>query len=167
MGTDDGLILIRVIETLHVVKIGDVESSDVVSKSDGEVGELSIVADITVDGNTVLGLVPEIVEKFSNTLVTLGVLAMRVNDPNLTRANSTVHSVSQLTSINEQELHLRGQSSAFLVTGDEFDVLNTLALYRRLDCSFDREYLALTSGMVMVEMILRLERSQRRRVSAL
>jgi hypothetical protein len=89
MRSDDGLLLIGVIEALDVVEVGNVESSDVVAKSDGEVGELAVIGDVRVDGNRVLGLVTEIVEKLSDTLVALGVLAEGVDNPDLARTDST------------------------------------------------------------------------------
>ena len=110
VGTNDGLLLIGVIETLDVVEVRDVESSDVVTKSDGEVGKLAVVRDVGVDGDRLLSLGAEAVEKLSNTLVALGVLSEGVDDPDLTRANGS------------------SDGSSLLVTGDKFDVLNTLTV---------------------------------------
>jgi hypothetical protein len=60
VGANDGLGLIGIIKTLHVVEVRDVESGDVVAQRDGEVGELSVVRDVGVDGQRVLGLVAEV-----------------------------------------------------------------------------------------------------------
>lgn len=81
VGSNDGLSLLRVIKTLDVVQVRDVKGSDVVSESQGEVGELSVVRKVGVDGNGLLGLVSKVVQELSNTLVTLGVLAEGVDDP--------------------------------------------------------------------------------------
>lgn len=90
MRSNDGLLLIRIIKTLDVIEVRDVKSSDVVAERDGEVGELSVVGDVGVDGERVLGFVTEIVEEFGDTLVALGVFAEGVNDPDLAGANSSV-----------------------------------------------------------------------------
>lgn len=104
MGTNDGLILIGVIKTLDVVEVGNIEGSDVVAESDGEVSKLSIVADVAVDGDGFSGFDAEVVEKFSDALVSVGVLAMRVNNPDLARTNSTtIDSSSQLSVIRKGE----------------------------------------------------------------
>lgn len=86
--TDDGLILIRVIETDGVLEVRNVDSRDVVAKRQGEVSELSILGEIGVDSDRLLGLVAEVNEKLSDTLVALGVLAVRVDDPDFTSAHS-------------------------------------------------------------------------------
>lgn len=88
--SDDGLLLIRIIKTLDVVEVRDVESGDVVAERDGEVGELSVVGDVGVYGERVLGFVAEIPEEFGDTLVALGVFAEGVDDPDLAGANSSV-----------------------------------------------------------------------------
>lgn len=60
------------------------------------------------DGVTSLGT--KIIELFDHTLVTIGVLAQRIDDPELT------------------QVHGSGNSSRFGVAGDELDVLNTATL---------------------------------------
>ena len=50
VGTDDRLLLIRVIKTLDVVEVGNVESSDMVAESDGEISDLAVIGDIGIDG---------------------------------------------------------------------------------------------------------------------
>lgn len=89
MGSNDGLVLIGVIQALDVVEVGNVESSDVVAESKGEVGELSVVRDVRVDGEVLLGLVAKVVEELSDTLVAVLVLAEGVDDPGLAGADST------------------------------------------------------------------------------
>lgn len=89
MGSDDGLVLIGVIQALDVVEVGNVESSDVVAEGKGEVGELSVVRDIRVDGEVLLGLVAKVVEELGDTLVAVLVLAEGVDDPSLAGADST------------------------------------------------------------------------------
>lgn len=79
--SDNGLILLRVVEALDIVQVRNVQSSDVVSEGNCEIGELSIVGDVRVDGGRLLGFVPEVVEKFGNTLVAFGVLAEGIDDP--------------------------------------------------------------------------------------
>lgn len=90
MRANDGLLDAGVIETLDVVEIRDVESSDVVAEGKSEVGKLAVVGQVGVDGNRVLGLLSEIVEKLSDTLLTVGVATEGVDDPDLARVNSTV-----------------------------------------------------------------------------
>lgn len=46
VGASSGLVLIRVIQTLDVVQIADVKSSDVVGGGQGEVEETTVLADI-------------------------------------------------------------------------------------------------------------------------
>lgn len=89
MGSNDGLLLIRVIETLHVVEVRDVERSDVVAKRDREVGVLAVVGDVGVDGDGVLGLFAEVVEELSDTGLAIGTSSEGVDDPDLTGFNST------------------------------------------------------------------------------
>lgn len=107
VGTNGGLDHIRVVETLDVLKVGDVEGGDVVGGGQGEVGEATIGSEIGVDGNGVTGLLAEVVEKLNGTLLALGVLAEGVDDPDLSKVDGG------------------GDSSRLLVTGDELDVLDT------------------------------------------
>lgn len=90
MGSDDGLVLIGVIQTLDVVEVGNVESSNVVAEGEGEVGELSVIRDVRVDGEVVLGLVTKVVEELGDALVAVLVLAEGVDDPGLAGADGTV-----------------------------------------------------------------------------
>lgn len=89
MGSDDGLVLVGVIQALDVVKVGNVEGSDVVAEGEAEVGELSIVRDVGVDGQGVLGLVAKVVEELGDALVALLVLAKGVDDPGLAGTDGT------------------------------------------------------------------------------
>ena len=87
--SDDGLSLSRVVETLDVLEVGDIQSSDMVTKRDGEVCPLAIVSDIRIDGYGVLGLVSKVVKKLGNALFAVCVLSERIDDPDLTRVDST------------------------------------------------------------------------------
>jgi hypothetical protein len=87
--SNDGLNLVRVIQTLRGIEVGDVESSDVVSVGDGKVSPLAIIADIRVDGNGILCLVAEAVEELCNTWLAIGILALWVDDPDFSRDDST------------------------------------------------------------------------------
>ncbi len=89
MGSDNGLVLVRVVEALGVLEVGDVESSDVVTKGQGEVRPLAVIRDVGVDGDGLLGLVSQVVEQLGRTLLAVGVLAERVNYPDLARLDST------------------------------------------------------------------------------
>lgn len=110
MGSDNALVLVRVVETLDVVEVGDVERGDVVAKREREVGELAVVSDVRVDGQVVAGAWAEVEEELGDTLLALGVLAEGVDDPDLAGADGG------------------SDSSALLVARDEFDVLDTLAI---------------------------------------
>jgi len=46
VGTNAGLDLIRVVETLDVVEVADVEGGDVVGSGEGQVDELSVLGDV-------------------------------------------------------------------------------------------------------------------------
>lgn len=105
--SDDWLNFIWVVKTLDVAEVRNVEGSDVVSKSDGEVGELSVIRDVRVDSKSVLGLWTEGIEELCNTLLARRVLAERVDDPDFTCDNSG------------------SESSGFVVSWDELDVLDT------------------------------------------
>lgn len=59
MGTDDGLIFIRIVEADGMVQVGDVDCGDVVSKREGEVSEFTIVGDIGVYSDGILSLFTE------------------------------------------------------------------------------------------------------------
>lgn len=88
VGSNDGLSLLGVVKTLDVVQVGDVKSSDVVSEGQGEVSEFAIVRNIRVYGDGLLGLVSKVVQELSNTLITLGVLAEGVDDPDRSSLDS-------------------------------------------------------------------------------
>ena len=89
MRADDGLILIRIVQTLDIVEVGDIKGGDVAADGDGKVGPLAVVRNVRVDGGGLLGLVAELVQDLGNTLLAVLVLAVRVDDPDLTGANST------------------------------------------------------------------------------
>lgn len=110
VGSDDALVLIRVIETLDVVQVTDVERSNVVSDREREVSELAIVSDVGVDGEIVACAWAEIVEQLCDTLLTLSVLAERVDDPDLAGADGG------------------GERGGLGVAWDELYVLDTLAV---------------------------------------
>lgn len=111
--SDDGLILVRVVKAFDILKVGDVKGSNVVSESNGEVGELSIVGDVRINGRRFFGLVAEINEKLSSALVAVLVLAEGVNNPHLTWT------------------HGCPESSRLGMTGNELDILNTTSLVNR------------------------------------
>jgi hypothetical protein len=113
---DDRLILIRVIKTDWVVQVRNIDSSDVVAKCESEVSELAVIRNIGVDGKCILRLVAETDEKFCNTLAAIGVLAERVDDPDLARNDSS------------------GESGGLRVAWDELDVLDTATL---CDCELE------------------------------
>lgn len=89
VGTDDGLLLVGVVEALDVVEVGDVEGRDVVAEGDGEVGELAVVGDVGVDGDRVLGLVAEIVEELGRAGLAVGTGAEGVDDPDGSGSDGT------------------------------------------------------------------------------
>lgn len=107
VGTDGGLDGVGVIETLDVVKVGDVEGSDVVGGGQGEVGEAAVLGEIGVDGNGVTGLLSEVVEELNGTLLAVLVGAEGVDDPDLSKVDGG------------------GNGSRLLVSGDELDILDT------------------------------------------
>lgn len=63
-----------------------------------------------LDSNGVTGLGTEIIEFLDHTLVAIGVLSQRVNDPELT------------------QVHSSGDSGGFRVSGNELDILDTATL---------------------------------------
>lgn len=63
-----------------------------------------------LDSNSVTGLGTEIVEFLNHTLVAIGILSQRVNDPELT------------------QVHSSGDSGRFRVPGNELDILDTTTL---------------------------------------
>ncbi len=90
VGTNDGLLLVGVVEALDVVEVGDVESGDVVADSEGKIGKLSVVGNVRVDGDRLLSLGAEFVEELGDTLLAVGILAERVDDPDLAILDSTI-----------------------------------------------------------------------------
>jgi hypothetical protein len=61
MGSNDGLDFIGVSQQDRVAEIRDIKSSNVVGSGEGQVDELSIIGDISVDSNSVLVLGTEVV----------------------------------------------------------------------------------------------------------
>jgi hypothetical protein len=49
--TNNTLVLVRIIETLGVLQVRNIDCSDVVAQSEGEVRPLSILGDVGVDGD--------------------------------------------------------------------------------------------------------------------
>lgn len=90
MGTNDGLLLIGVVEALHIVQVGNIQRSDVVAESEGKVGVFAVVGNVRVDGDRLLGLGTELIEKLSHALLAVGVFAEGVDDPNLAILDSTI-----------------------------------------------------------------------------
>ena len=87
---DDGLLLLRVVEALHVAQVRNVKGRDVVAERDGEVGELAVVADVRVDGDGLLGLVAQVVEELCGALLAVGAFAEGVDDPDLAGCDGAV-----------------------------------------------------------------------------
>ena len=72
--------------------------------------ESPVFSNVGEDSDAVTGPVSEIVKELGGTLLPIGVFAERINDPNLAEADG------------------RGKCCSFRVPGDEFYVLNALAL---------------------------------------
>lgn len=66
--------------------------------------------DYLLDSNSITGLGAEIVEFLNHTLVAIGVLSQRVNDPELT------------------QVHSSGDSGGFRVSRNELDILDATTL---------------------------------------
>ena len=79
--SDDGLVLFRVVEALDVVKIRNIEGGHVISKRDGEVGELAVIRDVRIDGDRFLGFRAEVVKELCDALATVGPGTEGVDDP--------------------------------------------------------------------------------------
>lgn len=62
MWTNDTLILIRVIQSLDVVKIRNVKCCDMVADCKREIGELAVVGDVRVDGEVLASAWTKIVQ---------------------------------------------------------------------------------------------------------
>jgi hypothetical protein len=127
---DGRLVLVRVVEALDVVQVADVERCDVVGGCQGQVDEAAVLGDVgagdecvsglwsrgsvlggvLLDGDGVTGLGAEVIQELSDTGLAVGVLALGVDDPDLTQVNS------------------RSKSSALRVAGNVLDVLDTAAL---------------------------------------
>lgn len=150
MGSDNGLVLIRVVEAARVREIGDVEGRDVVAFGDGEVGELAVVGDVRVDGDVALGLFAQVEEELGDTLVAIGVLAEGVDDPDLAEADGATES-----SVNERNANIWGITYVARAADSGFPGINLTS------------WMPPPSGMVMVEMMERLDSFHRRRVLAL
>lgn len=74
------------------------------------VGEPAVFCDVTEDGHRIASVISEIIKQLRGTLVTVGVLFERIDNPDLT------------------EVHSCSQGSGVGVTRDELDVLNTATL---------------------------------------
>lgn len=128
MGTNDRLVLLGIIKTLDVVEVRDIKGSNVVTKSDGEVGKLAVGGNLRVNGGRLLGFGAEIVKELGNTLSSIGILAEGVDDPNLAWTDSAC-GILVLLLLSENSLeHLRCKSSGFGMTGDKFYVLDAIAI---------------------------------------
>jgi hypothetical protein len=57
VGTDAGLVLIGVVETLDVVEVADVEGCDVVGGGEGQVDELTVLGDVRAGERKVVSMV--------------------------------------------------------------------------------------------------------------
>lgn len=86
---DDGLVLVGVVQALDVGEVRDVQGCDVVALGNGEVCELSVVGNVRVDGNVVLGFGAQVPEELGNALVSGGVGAEGIDDPDLAKSNGT------------------------------------------------------------------------------
>jgi len=84
---DDGLGGIRVVETLDVLEVGDIEGGHVVAEGNAEVREAAILGDVRVDGEGLLSLIAEVVEQLSHTLFSVGSSAEGVDNPDLAGAD--------------------------------------------------------------------------------
>jgi hypothetical protein len=110
MRSDDALVLFRVVQTLHVVQITDVQRRNVVSEREREVCEVAVVGDIGVDSEIVARAWTKIKEEFCDALFALRVLTEGVDDPDLAWTNGC------------------SKSSGLRVSGDELDVLDASAV---------------------------------------
>lgn len=110
MRSNNSLVRIRVVETLDVVQIADVERGDVVAQRERKVCKFTVVGDVRVDGEVVAGAGTEVEEEFGDTLFAVCVFAEGVDDPDLAGSDGG------------------GERGAFLVAGDELDVLDAGAV---------------------------------------
>jgi len=108
--SDNALVEVWIVQALDVVQVADIERCDVVAESEGKVCEFSVVGDVGVYGEVVARLGAEVEKKLCNTLLALGVLAKRVDDPDLTRSDGG------------------GEGCGLFVSRDEFDVLDAGAV---------------------------------------
>jgi hypothetical protein len=115
VGSNNWLIFLRVIETDRVVQVADVDGSNVVTISQGEVSELAVVGDVGVDGDVILGLAAKVDEELSDTLLAGRVGAEWVDDPDFTWGDSG------------------SKSSRLGVAWDELDILDTTTLNAMLE----------------------------------
>lgn len=127
MGSNDWLLDLGVVKTDGVGEVRDIKSSDAVAERNGEVRELAVVGDLGVDGRRVLGLFSKVVELFSSTLASIGVLAVRVDDPDGTSADGSANRL-ETSQVACCAGYLRSKSSRLLVSGDELDILDTTTL---------------------------------------
>lgn len=110
MRSDNALVEVRIVEALDVVQVANVERCDVVAECKREVCEFPVVGDVGVNGEVVARLGAEVEKKLCNTLLALGVLAERVDDPDLTRSDGG------------------GEGCGLFVSRDELDVLDAGAV---------------------------------------
>jgi hypothetical protein len=110
MRSHDALVLIRVIEALDIVQVGNVERCDVVAERERKVCELTIVGDVGVDGEIVACAGTKVEEELGATLRAVCGFAERIDDPDLAGADSS------------------SKCGRFLVTGDELYVLDAGAV---------------------------------------
>lgn len=110
MRADDGLVLIRVIQTLHVAQVADVQRRDMVGRRQRKVGEPAVLGEVGVDGDGVAGLGAKVVQQLGDALVALRVLAEGVDDPDLAEVDGG------------------GEGGALRVARDELDVLDAAAV---------------------------------------
>ena len=111
VGTNGGLDLIRIIETLDIGQIGDIERGDVVGGRESQVDELAILGEIGVNGSGVASLGAEVVEKLGNALVSILVEFEGVNDPDLAKVDCS------------------GKSCSIWVSRNKLDILDTATLW--------------------------------------
>ena len=102
------LNLIRVVKTLDIVEVGDVEGSNVVGGCKCKIGELSVLSEVgtevemisknalgqewclhLLDGNGVSSFRSEVVQKLSGALVPICIIFEWIDNPDLTEVNGS------------------------------------------------------------------------------
>jgi hypothetical protein len=86
---NDGLLLIRIIETLGIIEVRDVEGGDVVAEGDCKVSPFAVIRYVGIDGDRLLGIFTKLDKLFCDALLAIFSLAEGVDDPDLTGSNST------------------------------------------------------------------------------